>query len=258
MTNMFGSQAPSDGVLQFGEILGSSIATDPGSGRNEGLLYSVKGIGGIDYSQPTPQPTVNDDLSERDPAAEAFGQLGFLARPLPPYAAGGENRHAEALCMRSSDGLVPIAYRDTRLRMPGSGPSEGTVAMVGYGGGFLSFDPVVNQGQAEATIQVLYCPFDYNSQGTAQKAHAIILDPKSGNESISIVHADGMAITMFDNSIVMKNHNGTATITLDDSGITMTGQINLAGSVVIGNPSFAVPMLAGVASPPCSTLFLSP
>ena len=119
-------------------------------------------------------------------------------------------------------------------------------------------DPVASSGAPEGTIQVLYSPYDYDSNGVAQKAHAIILDPSSGNESISVVHGDGMAITMCDGNMVLKNNNGSATIVLDDNGITMTGQINLAGAVVIGNPSTAVALAPGPSSPPCSTLFLSP
>jgi hypothetical protein len=77
-----------------------------------------------------------------------------------------------------------------------------------------------------------------------------------------IVHAEGMAITMGDaankKSLVLKNANGDAWIRLDNDGITLSGKIVLNGGVIIGNPMTSVPLLAGVASPPCSTLFLSP
>ena len=255
---MTGSQSPSDAVLQFSKVVGSSIATDPGTGKNEGLLYSVAGIGGVDYSGAIPVPTIDDDMSERDPRAEAFGQLGFLSRPLPPNSGDGENRYAEALCMRSSDGLVPMAYRDTRIRMPGTGPGEGTIAMVGYGGGFLSYDPIVNNGAAEGDIQVLYCPYNF-SGGVAQKAHAIVLDPTSGDEAVSVVHGSGMAITMHDDKLVLKSPNGMSYIEISDAGVTITApKITLSGGTTIGNPSTAVPLLAGVASPASTMLWVSP
>lgn len=249
---MFGLRSRSDEVFQMTKILSSSVSKDPATGASDGLLYSVAGGGSVDFSGDEPTIRLDDDHSESDDAGECFGQIGMLARPLPPGAGG----YAEALCVRSGDCFIPVSHRDIRLRMQGNGPNEGTIAMVGYGGGILSFDPV-DAGDG-GTIQVLYCPFDFDSNGVAQKAHSITLNPSSGNESISIVHSSGLAITMVDDELVLKNKTGTATITLGNDGITMTGQINLAGSVVVGNPTAAVPLLAGPASPPCSLLFVSP
>jgi hypothetical protein len=257
---MPGSQTPADLIFQYTTVLSSSMARDPDTGNNEGMLFNVAGVGRVDFAPSTPAIIGDDNLGEGDDEAEVFGQLGFLARPLPPSG----KYHAEAVCLRAGDALTPIACRDTRLRMQGNGPAEGTVAMVGYGGGFLSMSPVGNQG-AEGTIQVMYCPYDFNGASVAQKAHTIILDPTEGNEAISVIHSSGAAITMTKNvnpvygtEMVLKNEDGSATITINNQGITMTGQINLAGAVVIGNPSTAVPLLAGTASPPCSTLFVSP
>lgn len=255
---MMGSSTAADLILQFSKVVSSSIATDPRTGNNEGLLYSVAGIGGVDYSGSVPVASTDDSVAEKDPRAEAFGQLGILARPLPPYTAGGENRHTEAVSMRTADGMVPLAHRDTRIQMGGSGPGEGTIAHVGYGGGFLAMDPIVNSGKAEADRAVLYCPFDKNSDGVPQKAHAIILDPTNGNESISVVHADGTAITMIDGEMTLKSPNGLSSISISDSGITFTGRVTAAGGLVVGNPSAAVPLLAGTVSPPCSVMMVSP
>jgi hypothetical protein len=101
----------------------------------------------------------------------------------------------------------------------------------------------------------VYCPYNFIS-GVAQKAHAIILDPTSGNESISIVHADGMAITMNDiGELVLKNNSGDAVIRLDGNGITMTAsKIVLNGGVSVGSALTAIPFAGGPAMPP-STLF---
>lgn len=254
-----GSQVAADHVIHFGRVLTSTVSNEPDTEDKLGILFSVEGIGGIDYSGDEPALDLADDAGEGDQDAEVYTALGILARPLPPSTEEGRERHAEVVCLRLADGLIPIAVRDVRIRMQGEAPSEGQIALVGYGGGFVSFTPV-NDGE-DGTISTMYCPYDYDGDGVAQKAHAIVMDPSSGNESISIVHAEGMAITMFQgtkNEIVIKNKNGSASIILDDDGITMTGQINLSGSVVVGNPSTAVPMLAGVASPPCSVLWLSP
>jgi hypothetical protein len=146
--------------------------------------------------------------------------------------------------------------------MGGNAPNEGTVALVGYGGGYHSISPVDNADMKKGAIQVIYCGYDFDSSGVAGKAHTIIMDPTSGNESVMIVHAEGMAITMGDaankKSLVLKNANGDAWIRLDNDGITLSGKIVLNGGVIIGDPMTSVPLLAGVASPPCSKLFLSP
>ncbi len=237
-----GSQAPIDYVMQLGTVEGSSLRQTPDTEDNVGVLFNVAGIDGLE----------DGSIGEANDA-DVYGALGIVSRPLSPK----DGAAAEVVCMRTADGLVPIAAKDMRLKMPGEAPHAGTVALVGYGGGFHSMDPV-NDGQ-DGTIHVIYCPFDFDGDGNAQKAHSITLDPSAGNESISIVHSEGMAITMAANKeIAIKNSDGSATITLDDNGTTITGQLNVVGGLVVGNPAVAVPLLAGPASPPCSTLFVSP
>ena len=136
------SGTPYDKIFQWTKILSSSIATDDETGDNEGVLYNVGGVLKVDWTVDGPDSMLSEDEAEGDSQAEVFGQLGFLARPLPPGTGADSKRYAEALCLRSGDSLLPVAYRDTRLRMQGNGPAEGTVAMIGYGGGFLSMSPV--------------------------------------------------------------------------------------------------------------------
>lgn len=234
-----------DRIAQIAAVVSSSLQKSPDTDKTVDVLFHVEGVDGLD-----------DDGEPEGDEEGIYGALGVISRPLKPDTDG---KNAEVVCLRTADGLVPIASKDTRLRMVGNAPHEGTVALVGYGGGFHSMDPVNTEDTTEGTIHVIYCPYDPDSDGVPQKAHSITLDPTSGNESISIVHAEGMAITMASNKeVVIKNSDGSATITMDDSGITITGQLNVVGGLVVGNPTTAVPLLAGPASPPCSTLFVSP
>jgi hypothetical protein len=261
---MPGSQMPYDLIFQHTKVLSSSIATDPATGRNEGILLNISGVGGVDFESSTPTLIGDDDQGEGDDQAEAFGQLGFLARPLPP---SGEH-HAEALSLRSGDGFTPVAYRDTRLRMQGNGPNVGCIAFTGYGGGFFSQSPNLDSnGDPISTIQVLYCPYDYNSAGIAQKAHTIILDPSSGNESVSVIHSSGMAITMIDGQLVLKNRYVSpsetpgvdpVSLVIGDNGIEITGNVTIGGSLVLGNPSTAVPLAASPSVLACPNFLYSP
>jgi hypothetical protein len=245
MLGSMGSQVPADYVLQFATVEGSTVETTPDTDENVGVSFNVAGIGGLDASGLGEQ---NDGI--------VYGALGIIARPLPP---DDDELKAEVVCVRTADGLVPISTRDSRITMPGAAPNDGTIALVGYGGGFVSMDAVDTQDLEKGTIQVVYCPYDFDSQGLGQKAHTIILDPTPGNESVIVAHAEGMAITMFDDKLTLKSKTGVSSIVLDDQQIQMSAlKITLAGGVVVGNPASAVPLLAGPASPPSSVLFLSP
>jgi len=256
-----GSQTHLDFVIQFAKVVSSALIKEPNSSDNQAVAYNVAGIGGFDATSDEPILDNSDDSGEYNENTEVYGSLGVIGRPLPPETVSGRSAHAEVACLKTADGLVPIATRDLRLKMPGEGPGEGTVALIGYGGGFHSLDPV-NDGD-DGTIHVLYCPYSFTG-GVATKAHSIILDPTAGNESIILVHGDGMAITMADDALIgkhllLKNDSGDATIRLDSQGITMTAsKIVLKGGVIIGDPVAAQPLLAGVASQPSTKLWFSP
>lgn len=251
-----------DFVAQFAKVLGSSIAESAEGDKNP-VQYHVVGLPGWDLTGDEPLIDEDDTVAEVSAEATVYGAHGVTGRPLPPSTSGGTSEHAEVVCLRMSDGLVPIAVRDVRLRMGGDAPLEGTVALVGYGGGYHSISPVDNDDLDKGAIQVIYCPYDFTS-GVAAKAHSIVLDPTPLNESIMVVHAEGMAITMSGQnldskqSLTMKNASGDAWLRLDNDGITLNGKIVLNGSVIVGDPLTSVPLLAGVASPPCSVLFVSP
>jgi len=254
------TSSPSDFVVEFARVMKSSLADG-----NNAVQWSIEGVQGFDLTDPTnPKAKGGDGDGSGIENAEQFSALGVIGRPLPPSDVQGINEHAEVCCIKTVDGLVPISTRDTRLRMQGNGPGEGTLAFVGYGGGFHSTTPVAKGSDPAGggTIHVLYCPYDFDNNGIAQKAHTITMDPTPGNESIIIAHAEGMAITMGDDGkkeLLLKNAAGDATFRLDDDGITMTAtQIVMSGGVIIGDPLTAVPLLPGPASPGSTKLFVSP
>lgn len=256
------SQTASDFVVRFTTAESSSLHEQTGT-----VQYSITGILGFEGVAGSDATVAYDDGTKAEGTndAEIYTSPGIIGRPLPPRTVNGEALHMDVICIQTVEGLVPIAYRDVRLAMAGdAAPGEGVLAFVGYGGGFHSMTPVEDGDDPAGggTIHVIYCPFDFDSQGVAQKAHSIILDPTLGNESIMIVHANGLAITMSDDdkkAILLKNAAGDATFRLDDDGITMTAvAIVLSGGVIVGDPLTAVPLLPGVASPPSTVFFVSP
>ena len=259
-----GIQAPSDFIVEFTVAVGSSINQRSGS-----VEYNITGIEGVDVVQGTvPSNTDPYDNIETTDDAEHFSAPGIMGRPLPPESVGGVGLHMEVLAVRTMDGLVPISYRDTRIKMgtTNDAPGQGVFAFCGYGGGFHSMTPVPDPNDGTdldggGTIHVVYCPFNFDANGVAQDAHIITMDPTSGNESIIIAHSNGLAITMSnqdDHAMMLKNTDGTATFRLDDNGITATAaQIVLSGGVIVGDPATALPLLAGAASQGSTKFYLS-
>lgn len=256
------SSTASDFVMRFATAQSSSIHRQTGS-----VQYSVTGIIGFNGEAGSEADLAYDDgvAAEGTNDAEIYTAPGIVGRPLPPRVIDGEEMHMDVVCVQTVEGLVPVAYRDLRLAMAGdAAPGEGVLAFVGYGGGFHSMTPVESGADPAGggTIHVIYCPYDFDSDGVAQKAHSIILDPTAGNESIMITHANGLAVTMSDEdkrALLLKNADGDATLRLDDDGITLTATtIVLSGGVIIGEPALAVPLLPGPASPGSTKLFVSP
>lgn len=258
-------QVVSDYVIQFGKVAGSQVDLN----ASGSTMWNVTGIAGMDSEADEPVIIYADDEGERTNNADVFSSLGLIGRPLPETSLDGIDEFAEAACLRTADGLVPMSARDTRLKMQGVGPNEGALVFIGYGGGFHSLDPVLTKDgdgeitQIDGTIHVIYCPYDYNASGVAQKAHTITMDPTSGNEHVSIVHAEGQAVLMQKESgngiVQMQSPDGQTVVKIEDSKITLqSDQICLNGTVYIGSPLLGIPLLAGPASPPCPRLFLSP
>ncbi len=238
-----------DIVLQFGAVIASSI-----DDTTKEILDQVAGIGGIEDD--------NGD-GEEAPAQRRYAPLGWFARPLPPDTSTGKSLFADVVCLKTEDGLIPIAWRDTRLNQAfPNGPKVGTIGMAGYGKGFYTLDLTsAVSGSAKANIHVIYCPYQFDSNGVPAKAHAIVLDPSSGNESVSMTHGDGYQISMLSgaNGGISMNVDASTFLNMRPGTFTLNAaKIILQGNVAAGaNAATAVPLLPGVASPPSSSFCVS-
>jgi len=121
-----------------------------------------------------------------------------------------------------------------------------------------------NVGSKRANISALYVPYAFDSAGVAQKAHAIIIDPTDGNSSIQLIHGDGVRLTLseetgsgpgivaaIDGSTFLRMAAGE--LTLQAEKVTLKGNVYLGAAAETG-----LPLLAGVASPPSPSVFVSP
>ena len=243
-----------DFVSQFARVLGSSI-----NPKTYAIQVDLGGIGSIDEGE------TDEDKGETSPQSELFGALGFVGRPRNKQTIKGVEYYCEALCMRTSDGLVPISWRDLRLNafFP-NGVPEGRIGMVGYGGGFHTIDLTEeNNGDQKSNIHFIYAPYSF-SNGVPSKAMAICLNTTPGAENISMSIGGGtsgyqMTMNEVDGLQVRTPNTGTCFNIREEEVLITAKSIMLKGNVYVGSQAEAgIPLLAGPASPPCPSLFVSP
>lgn len=247
-------------VVEFCRVIASSVGASNGA-----TLYNVAGIAGFatDEDGAVTGEDTSDDGGEQAHEQEVYGALGVIGRPLPPEG----DAFTEALAVRTDDGLVPYAFRDLRLHRalnPGGGgvtPREGQLMFVGYRGAFLSHSLTTDKS---SNVTVLYCPYDFDGQGVAQKAHAIILDPTEGNRAISIVHGSGVFVTLSEDTGsgpgIVASVDGSTFLRMSPGELSVSAEkILLKGNVYVGRAAEAgIPLQGGPISPPCPSLFVSP
>jgi NAD-dependent dihydropyrimidine dehydrogenase PreA subunit len=240
----------SNWTLSYFRVTGSTV-----DGHHSAVLVGGSGaVGGF-----TDDP---EDEGETESETEAYGAPGVVFRPRPPEEVdtpdGPRTLAAEAMAARVGEKLVPMAWRDLRFNRVYSNPRAGSVALVGYGGGFLAFDDTTeDSGDQRATVCVLYCPREF-SGGVHSKAHAIILDPVEN--TVAILHGDGMALVMDEDNGITCRADRTTYWNLQPGKFTcVADSINLRGNVALGaNTLAAVPLLAGAASQPTPSVWFSP
>lgn len=246
-----------DRIVAFAKVLGSTVLS-----RNSSVAYSLTGVGDFrtDAKGNVIDADDSDDAGEQAPADRVYSGLGLLGRPLPP---GGANAYCEAAALRTADGLETIAVRDARINRAvnptGQGiPAEGQQMLAGYGGAFLSLKHDTATG---TDILTLYVPYEFDGNGIATKAHAIVVDPAKG---IQMIQGDGAVMTLCNDvgngepgfSWVMSA--GSFGRVSASEVVIQAPKIMLKGNVYLGAESEAgLPLLAGAASPPSASVFVS-
>src|SRR5690606_6922443 len=95
-------------VVEFCKVVHSAIV-----GPSSATAYNLTGIAGfaVDAAGRIVDADESDDAAEQAHEQEVYQSLGVIGRPLPP----DPDAFAEALTIRTEDGLVPFAFRDLRL-----------------------------------------------------------------------------------------------------------------------------------------------
>lgn len=233
------------------------------SGLHAATLYNLTGIGGFELDEDggVTGGDESDTGGEQAHEQEVFGSLGFIGRPLPPDG----DLFAEAIAVRTDDGLIAHAFRDLRLHRavnPGGGattPREGQLMFAGYGGAFLSHAMAPGGG---ANVSTWYLPYAFVG-GVPTKAHAITLDPSDGG-SVSVVHGDGIFFTLSHDTgagpgIVASIGSETFLRMTAGEFSVSAAKILLKGNVYLGRQAeLGVSLLGGPITPPSPSVFVSP
>lgn len=160
-------------------------------------------------------PLALKSLEADAPAYELLHTFGFASRPLDPTNGKG------CSLLHWSDGSEGFALlaNDPRLASIIPPIPKGGSVQYGSDGSFASFDP-------ETHTWSLYVPYQ---QG---KAHSITAG-RDGNDKpiLEVVHGDGMAVTMLERSLVLRNAAGDAYIEVNDAGIVINGNVKINGAL---------------------------
>jgi hypothetical protein len=215
-------------AIGFVKVVAMNIAP-----KTRALLADLTGPAGDDQEA--------EQQVERASGQPTFGALGIVSRARAPSTTGA----VEGVGLRTGDGLVPFALRDVRLNALYPNPKEASVALVGYAGAFDSNEAKFDDtGGPKSSIRTIYVPYVFDV--TANKAHVITLDATDGNESISIVHGEGHSIVLTrDREIFAQISAGTWMVLRPNEFSVQADAINLIGTVAIGNPTSAVPLVPG-------------
>lgn len=160
---------------------------------------------------------------------------GFLGRPADPDGDGS----CQVLHAYEGDQLHAIPTQDARALAKLPALSKGGSVQYGSDGGFASFDP-------DTHTHTLYIPTDFDASGTPTKAHLFqIGKDTTGKRCITILHADGPAITVLEGgkkSIVIKNAASDAYVEVNDDGITLNGKTTIKGGLTANEGAAVVPV----------------
>lgn len=182
--------------------------------------------------------------------------------PLAQYDAHGEDPGVEPIELHHPFGFVSRP-RDPDLDKEGN-PKEGQACNLFFGAegdtqhAWLGYDPrfIPNVPKLKKGGSAWYCAagsfstFD-GEDGTqttyvpvGNSAHVVSIGVDgNGKAYIGIQHSSGLALTMLEHSITIKNESGNAYVEVNSSGIVLNGNIKLNGATIAGVITSAVPLV---------------
>jgi hypothetical protein len=177
------------------------------------------------------------------PAFEMHSAYGFLSMPLDPEKDGNAQATANAC-------TVLYGWEGSRGHAwPLSDPRVIVKLPKLLKGGSMQYAATGTYSYMDGKTGSLttYVPYAFVG-GVATKSMSIELNvDTAGQESISIIHGDGMAMTMAQGSLVLKNATGSVYLELNASGGVLNGAWAVPGGLAAGDIGSAQPLVSAPA-----------
>jgi hypothetical protein len=162
------------------------------------------------------------------PPFQALMPYGLLGRPLDPESTG---EGCNVVFWPDGDESHCIALNDPRIAAVAPQATKGSTGLCNARGAFQLLD-------YDSETLTIYVPLD-----DGDRAHVITIGKDdNGADYLGIVQCNGLAVSMLDDELVIKNRAGTAYIQVDDEGIILNGNVKLVGGLDVGGGT-ALPLV---------------
>ncbi len=169
------------------------------------------------------------------PPYEQHSPCGFIGRPHDPDTDADGNPTKGCTVLYALEGEKGHVWPSHDPRIVPLLPPLTKGGSAQYGGKLKN--PSFHYISGDTGSQTIYVPYEIVND-VATKAMSIFVNvDEKGDEHISIIHGEGMSITMIaggKNSIVLKNKAGDGYLEVNDEGTVVNGQLTLHGGLVAG------------------------
>jgi len=215
----------------------------PPQNRFIGLVFDMGSVVLTDFDDDGHLRAQVDAYGEQQSGVEPYElhhTFGFMSRPIDPDVDVDALVRPGLACnlLTASEGNAQHAWLGLDPRYIPFLPSPKKGATIHYGGArpsSVSFAHFEEDG-----TWTCYVPVEVDAQGVPTKAHVLqIGTDANGDSAITLAHADGMAVTMLDEKIQLRNTNGAVYCELSADEFTVNGNTKINGALIAGDVTLA-------------------
>jgi len=219
----------------------------PPQNRFIGLIFDMGHVVLTDFDDDGHLRAQVDAYGEQQSGVEPYElhhTFGFMSRPIDPEVDVDALVRPGLACnlLTASEGNAQHAWLGLDPRYIPFLPALKKGTSVVYGGkrpSSAAFGHIDEDG-----TWTKYIPVEVDANGAPTKAHVLTLGiDDNGKPHVTLAHADGMAVTMLDEKIQLRNTNGEVYIELTDKEFVVNGNTKLNGGLIAGDVLLAQPLV---------------